>query len=467
MSYPGYLGLVISLCILAVYYFRLKCLYILFIDAFVQNTALPFLYTSFGASRSLVASLLISKEILLLVLFLYCVFLWRRKVQRPWPKPIYVLFVFTCYCVIRVGLGLLFLGDDPWLSLRRLRLVCLPLQFLIIAITVARTDPEYARKFLRQMTYVLAFLALVGILMFILPPSDFWLSHANMADYGMDVKGYDPSEFVDSEGIGNTSAGREAFLFLSSFRAFGTFGDPLAMGFALSSPFLLLAFIYRKRWFTGPLLVVLGLAVFVTFDRSVWIFLFVAGLIILVQKREYKLLAAFTVVPILALLTIPPLAEFARYEYDGLSWRSPENDHAQGIVWFYQRAFTDPGNIIGKGPDVSVEKIPESGYGFLAEHFGLAAYIAWMWFLFSTYRYLGSKRPGQTQLAPLSQAMILGIFVVMHFSHYPFAFIGWLPIWYLFGLTVASTSAEVRVVAKATAATPDHLRGLLPESDNA
>src|SRR5208283_2596969 len=417
MSYPGYLGLVIVLCILAVYFLRLNCLYVLFVDAFVQNTALPLLYTSFGASRSLVASLLISKEILLFVLFIYCVYLWRHEVQRPWPKPLYALFVFTSYCVLRVGIGLLFLGDDPWLSFRRLRLACLPLQFLIIAITVARTEPEFARKFLRQMTFLLAFLALVGILMFMLPPSDFWMSHANMADYGMEVKGYDPSEFVESEGIGNTSAGREAFLFLSSFRAFGTFGDPLAMGFALSAPFLLLAFFYLKRWFTDPLLVVLGLAVFVTFDRSVWIFLFVAGLFILVRRRKYKLLAAFTLVPILALLTIPPLAEFARYEYEGLSWKNPENDHAQGIVWFYQRAFTDPGNIIGKGPDVSVEKIPESGYGFLAEHFGLAAYITWMWFLFSAYRYLRSRGPGQARLALLSQAMILGIFVVMHFSH--------------------------------------------------
>ena len=123
-----------------------------------------------------------------------------------------------------------------------------------------------------------------------------------------------------------------------------------------------------------------------------------------------------------------PLAEFARYEYDGLSWTNPDNDHAQGIVWFYQRAFTDAGNIIGKGPDVSVEKIPESGYGFLAEHFGLVAYFSWLWFMFSMYRYLKSRESAGRQLIFVMRAMIVGMFVVMHFSHYPFAFIGWLPI---------------------------------------
>src|SRR5260370_41443977 len=128
MSSPGYLSLVIAVCFLVVLYLKLKCLYVLFIYAFVQNTALPFLYTSFGASRSLLASLLISKEILLLMLVVYCVFLWRREVQQPWPKPISILLFFTSYCIIRVGIGLL-LGDDPWQSFWKVRLVCLPLQF--------------------------------------------------------------------------------------------------------------------------------------------------------------------------------------------------------------------------------------------------------------------------------------------------------------------------------------------------
>jgi hypothetical protein len=465
VSSPGYLGLVIVLCLLAVYYLKLKCLYVLFVYGFVQNTLLPFLYTTFGASRSLVASLLISKEILLLAVFVYCVFLWRREVHQPWPRPVYILCLFTAYCVFRVGIALL-MGDDPWQSFWKLRLVCLPLQFLIIAITVARTDPEFARKFLRQMTYLLAFLAFGAILMFILPPSDFWRSHANMADYGLDIRGEDPSQYVESEGISGTATGREAFAFISPFRAFGTFGDPLAMGFALCVPFLLLAFIYRKRWFTVPFLLTLAIAIFATFDRSVWIFLFVAGLIILYRRRQYKWLAGFTIIPIILVFAVPPLAEFAKSELGELSWTNPGTEHAAGITMFYQQAFADPGNILGKGMNDNVRKFSESGYAFLLEFFGLAAYLTWMWFLFSMYRYLKSRDSNGEHFL-LARAMLLAALVVMHFSHYPFNFVGWIPIWYVFGVSVAGASTCVSAAIRQQHPLAGQRPGLFPEPGNA
>jgi hypothetical protein len=288
------------------------------------------------------------------------------------------------------------------------------------------------------MTYLLVVLALAGILMWILPLNDFWVSHANMATYGLEVRGDDPMEYEEAEGIRHTAGGREEFLLLAPFRAFGTFGDPLAMGFALSSPFLLLAFVIRRRWYTGVLLGILTAGLFVTFDRSAWIFVFVAGAFLLYRRRRYKWLLAFALLPILALLTIPPLAEFAKYELDDLSWSHPQGGgHAEGIAALYQRGFMDPGSLLGKGMRNEVELIPESGYAWLLEHFGLAAYVLWMWFLVCTYRHLKLRDSGFTQIPLLSEGMILGVFVVMHFSQYPFSFIGWIPIWYLFGLSVA------------------------------
>lgn len=465
MSSPGYLGLVVVLCLLALFYLRLKCLYVLFVYGFIQNTALPFLYTSFGASRGLVASLLIFKEILLLTVFIYCIYLWQIEVREPWPRPVYILVLFASYCVVRFGIGLL-MGDDPWVSLWKIRLVCLPLQFLVIAITVTRTQPVFARRFLKQMTYLLVFLAFVAIPMFLLPPSDFWVSNANMADYGLDVRGDDPSMYSESLGTTGTATGREAFTFLSSLRAFGTFGDPLAMGFALVTPFLLLSFIYRKKWFTVPLLAILTVAIFVTFDRSVWIFLFLVGLIILFRRREYKWLLGFASVPVVLLLTVPPLAEFAKSELYELSFTNPGTEHAEGITMFYQRAFTDPGNILGKGMKDSVRKFPESGYAFLLEHFGLAAYLTWMWFLFSMYRQLNLAGFGTGDLL-LPKAMIVGIFVVMHFSHYPFNFVGWIPIWYLLGLSVARAGIAADTVRTPKNSLAGQPQKLLPESGSA
>lgn len=441
MAEPIYLGLVFILCALAVYCLKLKCLYILFIDAFIQNTALPFIYTSFGASRGLVASLLVSKEVLLAILFLWCLYEWKNKVGRPWPKPLVVLFIFTFYCTVRVGFAFL-VGDDPSQCFRKLRLASLPLLFLTVAITTAYTQPEFAKKFLRQMTYLLCVLSFVGILMWILPPSDFWLRHANMTSYGIDIKGDEPYQYEEDTGITHTAtaAGRESLLFFAPFRAFGTFGDPLAMGFALTSPWLLLSFVYKnKKWLTVVTVLILSIGLFATFDRSAWIFIFVASLFIMFRRRKYKWLLAFAVIPIVALLTIPQLTDFAKYETDELSWNHPTgNGHAEGIVWLYQSGFTDPHNLLGRGMQEDPEVMHESGYGWLLEHFGLPAYFLWMWFAVALYRHLRLRDSGDWQIPLLSEAMIAGAFIVMHFSYYPFSFIGWIPIWYIFGLAVAS-----------------------------
>jgi hypothetical protein len=463
MSSPGYLGLVIILCLLAVFYLRLKCLYVLFIGAFIQNTALPFIYTSFGASRGLVASLLVSKEVLLSVLFLWCIYVWKKEVRQPWPKPVVILFLFTCYCSVRIAISLAS-GDDPTQCFRKLRLVWLPLLFLIVAITAAYTQPEFAKKFLRQMTYLLVALALIGILMWILPPNDFWVSHANIATYGIEIKGDEPFQYEEAEGIMHTSGGREEFLLLAPFRAFGTFGDPLAMGFALSSPVLILAFVYRKRWFTWPLVLILAVALFATFDRSAWIFVFVVCAFIWYRRRRYKWLLALALAPVIALLTIPPLAEFAQYETRDLSWSHPEPEgHAGSIVYLYQHGFTDPRNLFGKGMRTEVEIMGESGYGWLLEHFGMPAFLLWVWFLISMYRHMKLRDSGTEQIPLLSEGLIVATFVVMHFSYYPFSFIGWIPIWYFFGIAVACPRVGIVVPGRSIESGAIASRKPLPE----
>ena len=285
-----------------------------------------------------------------------------------------------------------------------------------------------------------------------MPSKDFWASHANIATYSIDIKGDDPFYYVEDQGVSGTGLARDVFLDLSSFRAMGTFGDPLAMSFAMTAPILLLAFAYKRTWSTPLLLMVLGIALLFTFSRSAWIFLFAGGLYILLRKHKYGWLIALAVIPVLALVTIRPLADFATEGWQALSWTNPGGEHAEGIVWFYKRAFVDSGNILGKGMRDEVQKIPESGYAFLLEHFGLPAYVTWLWFLLSLYRYLRLRDTGPAKLPLVSEAMVLGTFVVVHFSQYPFSFIGWLPIWYVFGLSMASAPLPVRSMREVGAA---------------
>lgn len=443
MTYAVGVGLVIIACACLLGWQKLNSVYILFGFAFVQNLALPFMYTSLKVSRELLLSLLLFKEILLLFLFIYCVQRWRSEVPRPFPKPLVILFFFTLYCIFRVGLGLTFLGDDVFMSLRKLRMVCFPLEILTVAVTMAAVRPRFAIKFLKQLTYVLVFLGLIGILLFLMPSSDFWSSHANIASYSIDIKGDDPFYYVEDQGVSGTGLGRDVFASLSAFRAMGTFGDPLAMSFAVVGPILLFGFVYRRARFKAFLLLTLGCALLFTFSRSAWIFVFVAGMYLLVRRGKYRWLLAFVAVPIVALVLVKPLADFAAEGWSALSWANPGGEHAEGIVWFYQRGFTDWGNIVGKGMRDEVQTIPESGYAFILEHFGLAAYITWLWFWVALYRHLQLRDSGSAKLPLVSEAMIVGTFVVMHFSQYPFSFIGWLPIWYMFGLSIESAPVPI------------------------
>jgi hypothetical protein len=112
-----------------------------------------------------------------------------------------------------------------------------------------------------------------------------------------------------------------------------------------------------------------------------------------------------------------------------------------------------------------VEIMGESGYGWLLEHFGMPAFLLWVWFLISLYRHLKLRDSGTEQIPLLSEALIVATFVVMHFSYYPFSFIGWIPIWYFFGIAVACPRvrmAATRQTIESAAKTPQKL---LPEGD--
>ena len=162
----------------------------------------------------------------------------------------------------------------------------------------------------------------------------------------------------------------------------------------------------------------------------------------------------------------PSAGRISHYETQDLSWSHPEPEgHAGSVVYLYQRGFTDPRNLLGKGMRTEVEIMGESGYGWLLEHFGMPAYLLWMWFLISFYRYLKLRDSGPDQMPLLAEAMIVATFVVMHFSYYPFAFIGWIPIWYFFGLSVACPRVRIAAPGRGIESAAGGPQELLPEAD--
>jgi hypothetical protein len=439
LNFAVYTLLVFGASLLAAIRLKERALYLIFFVAFTQNFALAYLLTKGLAGKDLCRSLMLFKEFLLLELFVYSVVLFYRHFRGNWPRPLLILLLFSIYCVLRFAFGALFLNDFSADGLFKLRMMCFPVQILTVAMVTSWLHPEFSKRFVRQMTYCLAVIGLVGVLLFLFARVDFWREHADIASFNIDVKGLDPSTEVEEKGIPGTAEGREAFLFLSSFRAMGTFADPLAFGFAMAVPILLLTFYYRWGWLNILMLVISGAAIFFTFSRSSWIFVTISFVYLLVQKRRYVLLLTLTACGITVLLTWAPLAEFAASEYSELSWTNPGTEHAAGITLFYQQAFTDAGNILGKGMDDSVSKFTESGYAFLLEHFGLFAYASFIAFCFSLYFYLKKEQSGENSLVPIAQAVPVCILIVMHTSQYPFAFSCYLAIWFVVGMCIYPT----------------------------
>ena len=430
-----------------------RALYVLYVVAFLQNLIVPFLYTSGVVGTSTSLALIILKELLLLALFLYSLRVLKES-DFPWPKALRVLLWFTIYCSAR-GLIAFLGGDRDGESLRILRQVCYPMQIFTVGFAIAASRPEFTRRFIRRMMIFLVSLALVGILMFASIGTDFWVNYVNVAAYNIDVKGEDPALQDMENGVSATGQGRNEFGFLSEFRAMGTFGDPIAMGFAISLPILLFLLYYPLDRFGVVSVGILLLALFLTFTRSAWIYATVSGSLVLFFRRQYKvLLAAVAAVCVFALI-FSPLASFISSTLAGAG--DSDYQHTQGVTGFYTKAFSDPGNLFGKGLPPDVQKIPESGYAYLLEHFGLAALILFVWFHVCLYQHLARARAENKAMAQIGQVQCVASLVTLHFSQYPLGFIPYLFIWFYLGASMLSVSPEV---SQAPSTNPKNLPGI-------
>ena len=428
-----YSSLVVLAAFLVLWYWKENALYFVFVASYTQNFILAYLYTNRLAGRDFCHSAILFKEVLLLGLFFYALVLVSREYQWEWPRPMLVLAIFTAYCVLRYCFGALFLDDLNAEGIRKLRMMCYPIQILTVAMAFTWLRPDFSKRFIRRMTIFIAALAVIAIGLFLFARVDFWKKNADIAVYNMDVKGDESFTVIEELGVSGTAAGREAFLFLSSFRAMGTFADPLALAFATAMPVLLLLHFYRHNWFNYLMLTLSGLALFFSFSRSAWIFVALAIGYVLIRRRSYILITTLVFAIIVATIVIKPLAEFANSETNELTSSRPGGQHAEGLIWLYQRGFTDPGNLLGKGTSDDVRKIQESGYAYLLEHFGFTAYASFVWFCFSLFAYFRKREVSLNPLLLIGQAVPLCILIVMHTSQYPFSFIEYLMIWFVVG----------------------------------
>lgn len=418
-----------------------RALYFLFFAAYIHNLAVAFLYTHGFVGKDLARALILFKDFLLFVLFVWCLQALVKHFRTPWPRPFKALLFFTAYCIFRFAFGFLFLGDKLGEGLYRLKIICFPFEVLVVITVLTALHAKFGMRFLREMTYVLAVLAVVAIGILVLAPRDFWVKNANIAELQADIKGDTENELDFDQGLslGGTMRGRELLAVFFSYRAVGTFGEALALSFTMTVPVLLLYFYFPKNIVSVLCLVAVSAALFLALARSAWIFCFLIGTYVLVRQRRFRPFLAVGGLLLAFALVWPPIVDFAAASVLNLSpsAQNPDSEHAEGILWFYSKAFSDLNNIGGKGMSPEAQTIPESGYAYLLERFGLLAYASFLWFCFSLFRLLRSVKRQPPVVAFIAQGISLGILVIMHFSQYPFSLPTFMSLWFVVGLCLS------------------------------
>lgn len=418
-----------------------RSLYVLFLATYTHSLVIPFLYTHGYVGKDMAHGLLLLKDILLLELFAWSVVLLFTRFRSPWPSAMKPVLLLTVYCGFRFLVGAILLDDEWGKGLVRMKFVSFPLEILVVVMVLTALHPEFGKRFLRNMTYILSILAVVAVVIFFAAPRDFWLQNANVAEYNADIKGDTENEQYFSLGISGAAtlgSRAEAFADLASFRAIGTFGDGLTLSFQMAVPVLLLMFYFPKTRVSVLMLAASAAAMLCSLSRSGWVFCATITIYILLRRRHYLLFLILGGSVLALFLLWAPMTEFAIATVSNLtpSAENADSMHAEGLVWFYTRGFSDVRNVLGKGMAAEAQSIPESGYAYLLEHFGVLAYASFLWFCIALYR-LFSKRSPPEPLEVFVQGMALGMLVVMHFSQYPLSFTAFISLWYIVGLCLS------------------------------
>jgi len=419
-----------------------RSLYVLFLATYTHSFVVPFLYTHGVVGKELARGLLVLKDVLLLELFAWsAVTLFTRF--RPFSlRPIKPLVLLTAYCGFRALVGFAFLDDEWGKIVIRMKGICFPLEIVTVVTALTALHPEFGKRFLRNMTYFLSASAVVALAIFFFAERDFFIQNANLAEYVADVKGdteTDQDFDIGLPGAATLGARAEAFADISSFRAIGTFGDGLTLSFQMATSVLLLLFCFPRRPLTWFMLAVSGAALLFSLSRAGWIFCAVVGTYVLLRRRQYVPFLILGGALLALVLLWAPMTKFAIDSVFNVTTSSGtyDSEHTESLRWFYTKGFLDPGNILGKGMSMEVRAITESGYAYLLEHFGLLAYVSFVWFCIVLYQQFGMDRSRGDPLMLVAQGISLGMLVVMHFSQYPFSFTAFITLWYVVGFCLS------------------------------
>jgi hypothetical protein len=388
----------------------------------LQNFLLPFLYTTFGISQGIILPLILAKEVLLLVFLIYLIITNKSRVM---PTSIKLCFIILVYILFYTLISITIFEMD-FSTFRQLRSLIFPFEVLLVGYFAAINLKEL--KLLFKITILMALItSIYGIMEVFFLDSSFFLRFINIAEYNYYIKGDD--RVIFSEGIAGSSQGRG----FSDRRLGSTYGDPLSFGMASSFALLLILIhtILSKKINLMIHLIIVAIAILLTFSRSSWLLLGTGLTYLSVRYSKYLHVYILLWVAFIALFISEDLRTFI---LDSILLKS-DIEHQEGFMEFYKHYLIDPSYFFGHGIR-EIDWVIESGYLFIFYQLGFIGLVMYILFFISVFNDLKIKKINHEYVVVIIsiKLMIIGTFVVTNFSHYALTFNHYFTTWVFAGI---------------------------------
>ncbi|MGE5328533.1 MAG: O-antigen ligase family protein [Deltaproteobacteria bacterium] len=398
---------------------------IIFVWIPLQNFVLPYLYTTYGMNKDIILGLIYFKEIAVTVLFVYLFLTTREtKISKAYKVAIISLITIGIYSVFTI----LYKGFDAEIA-KNIRLLITPFELFITGYLIS-FEAKDIKKNINLIIIMAVIASLFGIYEVFFLKDDFWVNHANIAKYNVEVKGDSALAVYMERGISGTTAGR-AFL---PRRLSSTYGDPLSFGIANSFITLFLFIIFLQNPKKNKLiLIIIFAAVFLTLSRSSWVLILIALLVVMMLQKQRT---AFLVPVCIALVPLLLLSGVHEFIADTVTLKI-DSAHQTGVAEFFTKIMWMPRFFLGEG--IGAFYGSENGYSFIISQIGYPGIILFLMFVINVFKdlKLNINSFEDKEMASVALALcgiMVGTIVINLFSHYPFAFNAYFNIWITAGM---------------------------------
>ncbi len=398
----------------------------------LQGLVLPALYSA-GAPAGIVSAMLLFKDVGLAMLFLVALLSGAVLRLLSQSAAAQLLAMFTAYSLARGFLDFAFAGVDLVSYGSVGRQILFPFLAVCVGGALIHRHQDSGKRTIERGLAFVTWLVIGALVLHALTGPEWWAHNANIARFNLDIRGHTELAQLYDLGLAANAEMRDSVWSPFAFRIFGSFGDSLAFGQVAAVVFAYQLARNQERRRTALTVLLVGAAVLFSFSRSAWLAAWAMALVVMTGMRQWgRILFAASGVFILVSLT-PGIVGFVDSTLAQFgNWRAGY-EHAEGVVRFYSEGLWQAENLLGRG--IGNRTIPESGYAWLLEQFGMPALLLLVAFFLVAVREIRSGGP-HNHVPTVARGLCLASLLTLNFAEYPFAFTTYLLGWSLIGFAL-------------------------------